>query len=113
MSVQTLFEALLIKEMSNESHTCEAYISGPYRLDLPSTKHKNSIQSPDIDELLSFFFGKAAALSHQVDEANSDTTVYVQNQIWFLNRCKTYVLRRSFTLAVVTFSTSKAYDNSG
>jgi len=52
---------------------------------LPSSENKNAIQRADIDKLFCFFFSKAAALTHEVNETYSNAAINVKNEIGFLN----------------------------
>ena len=53
---------------------------------VPSSKNKNAIQRADTDKLLCFFFSKAAALAHEVNETYSNAAIHVKNEIGFLNQ---------------------------
>ena len=70
MSVETLFQPLLVQIMPNETDA--------------ATQNKKPIQRANVDELLRFLVGEAATGPHEVDKRDCNHSVDVEDQIGFL-----------------------------
>ena len=61
--VQALFEPLLVQIMANETYS--------------APKHKQPIEAPDFDVLVSLFGGEGSTVPQQVHKAGPDAAVYI------------------------------------
>ena len=100
MTVQRRAEPLLVKMVTNETNA--------------TTKNKQPIERPNFDVLVRLFRGEGAAVPEEIDKADSDAAVDVQDELWLTNvsearRGHESKERRTVSfLAVVTFSTARA-----
>lgn len=67
MTVEGCPESLLIKVMTDESNA--------------SSKNEQSVQGTDLDVLIGFFAGESTAITEQVDEADGDASIDVQDEL--------------------------------
>lgn len=72
MPVQASPQSLLVKIMSNQANA-------------PS-QHKQAVQNTHIHVVFGLFGTESAAVAHQIDEADCNTTINVQNEVIFLGR---------------------------
>lgn len=72
MPIQASAKTLLIQVMSNQTDT--------------SAQHEKTIQNTHVEIIFGLFSAECAAVAHQVDEADSDTAVDVEDQIILLAR---------------------------
>ena len=70
MSVQASAQPLLVKVVGNQT-------------DAP-TENKETVKNAHGEIVLSFFRGEGAAVTEEVDEADSDTAVHVEDEIVLL-----------------------------
>jgi hypothetical protein len=73
MSVQTSTQSLLIQEMGNETNA--------------ATKHEQTIEDTHLKVVFGLFSGEGAAVAHQIDEADCDAAVDVEDKVVLLGRC--------------------------
>ncbi len=67
MAVQRRAQALLVKVVTNETDT--------------TPKDEKTVQGTNLNVFVGFFSREGAAVPEQVDEANSDTTVNVEDKL--------------------------------
>lgn len=72
MSVQTSAQSLLIQEMGDETNA--------------STKHKETVEYAHLEVIFSLLSAKGSTVAKQIDKADSDTAINVQDQVILL-RC--------------------------
>lgn len=72
MSVQASPQALLVKIMSNQANA-------------PS-QHKQSVQNAHIHVIFGLLGTESTAVAHQINEADCNTTINVQNEVILLGR---------------------------
>ena len=70
MPIQAGAKTLLIKVMSNQTDA--------------SAQHEETVQNTHVEIIFGLFSAECAAVAHQVDEADSDTAVDVENQVVLL-----------------------------
>merc|ERR1719234_504324 len=68
--VQPLLEPLLIEEVADEPDA--------------TSEHKHSIQRAGLDVRLCLILGEEPTLSQQINKANSNAAVHVEDEIWLL-----------------------------
>ena len=100
MTVQRRAEPLLIKMVTNETNA--------------ATEDKQPVERPDLDVLVRLFRSEGAAVPKEIDKADGDAAVDVQDELGLTNvsearRGHESKERRTVSfLAVVTFSTASA-----
>lgn len=70
VSVQTSAQSLLVQEVGNETDG--------------TTKHEQTVQHTHLEVVFRLLCAESAAVSEQVDEANSNATVDVENEVVLL-----------------------------
>jgi len=70
MSVETSAESLLVEEMGNETNA--------------ATKDEKTVEDTHLKVVLGLLGGESATVAEQVDEANGDTSINVQDQVVLL-----------------------------
>lgn len=70
VTVQTSAETLLIQEVGNKTNA--------------SSEHEKAVEDTHLEVILSFLGGESSRVAEQVDEADSNATIDVQNQIILL-----------------------------
>lgn len=70
MPIQASAETFLIQVMGNETNA--------------SAQHEKTVQHAHVEVIFGFFSAKGTAVAHKIDEADSHTTVNVQDQVVFL-----------------------------
>jgi hypothetical protein len=70
MSVKTSAQSLLIQEMGDKTNA--------------ATKHEQAVENTHLEVVLSLLGGEGAAVAHQVNKADCDTTVNVKDEVVLL-----------------------------
>ena len=70
MSVKTGSQTLLVKVMRNQANT--------------PTKYEQSVEHTHVQVVLGFLGTEGAAVSHQINKANCDAAIDVENQVILL-----------------------------
>jgi len=73
MPVETSTQPLLVKEMGNQTDT--------------SAKDEETVEDTHLQVVLSLLLGEGTTVAYKVDEADSDATVNVENQVVLLRCC--------------------------
>lgn len=73
MSVETSTQSLLIEIVSNQTNA--------------TTENEQAIENTNPEVVLDLFTGKCTAGPHEINEANSNATIDVQNQVVLLRCC--------------------------
>ena len=73
MPVKTSPQSLLVQEVGNQTDR--------------ATQHEQTVEHTHLQVVLSLFRGKGAAIPHQIDEADGDAAVDVENQVVLLRGC--------------------------
>jgi len=98
MTVQRCAEPLLVKMVTNETNA--------------TTEDKQPVERPDLDVLVRIFGGEGAAVPEEIDKADGDAAVDVQDELWLTTsarRSEEGKERHTVSfLDVVTFSTARA-----
>lgn len=70
MSVETSAESLLVEEMGNQANA--------------ATEDEKTVENTHLKVVLGFLSGESATVAEQVDEADGDTSIDVQDQVVLL-----------------------------
>ena len=70
MTVETSAESLLVEEVGNQTNG--------------ATKDEKTVEHTHLEVVLGLFGGEGAAVAHEVDEADSDGTVNVKDEVVLL-----------------------------
>jgi len=70
MAVETSPKPLLVEEVSNETNA--------------ATKNEETVKDTHLEVVLSFFVSESTAVAEQIDKANSDAAVDVEDQVVLL-----------------------------
>lgn len=70
MSVKAGSQSLLVKEMSNQANA--------------APKNEKSVEDTHVQVVLSFFRRKGATVTEEIDEADGDTTIDVEDEVVLL-----------------------------
>jgi len=68
MAVEGCSEPLLVKMVTNEADA--------------TTENEKTVQCANLDILISFLSSERAAITEEIDEANCDAAVDVENELW-------------------------------
>ena len=72
MSVETGTEPLLVKEMRNETDT--------------ASENKEAVEDTHVQVIFSLLGAESTTVAHQIDEADGNTSVNVEDQVILLRR---------------------------
>lgn len=73
MPVEASPQPLLVQEVGNQTDT--------------ATEHEQTVQHTHLEVVLSLFWGESAAVAHEIDEADGDAAIDVENEVVLLGGC--------------------------